>query len=69
VSPGRRSVSQADPGPAADTTTVTRPSSAVLIAIDRRSSSAEVSPPTANATNCPGWARSAISGAAIVSST
>ena len=40
-----------EPGPAADTTTVTRPSSAVLIAIDRRSSMAEVSSPTANATN------------------
>jgi hypothetical protein len=38
------------------------------IAIDRRSSSAEVAPPMANATNCPGAAVAAISGAASRSS-
>jgi len=39
------------------------------MAIDRRSSAAEVGPPTAKATNWPGSARSATSGAASVSST
>jgi hypothetical protein len=40
-----------EPGPAAETTTLTTPSATVLIAIDRRSSRPEVAPPTAKATN------------------